>query len=159
MIRTRKFRIAGSAVCRGKAVLSLLYRTVKELLTNRRGVFVPFTDTHGIAEVVNRLAGNEYLFKSSHCRRRVYGFGRAMRRTRIDRACRNILRSRRAFMYLESDLSCPCILNKASYIKSKPGIEEEGLRDLLEDFEQFAYCPSRKSGLKSVAGVSLFWRV
>jgi hypothetical protein len=60
VIRAREFPIGAFAACRGKAFVSLFYRTVKELLTDRRGVLVPFTDTHGIAEVVNRPAGSEY---------------------------------------------------------------------------------------------------
>jgi hypothetical protein len=60
MIRIREFQIIAFAVRRGRVFFSTFYRAVKELLTYRRGVCVPFTDIHRIAGVVNKLPGNEY---------------------------------------------------------------------------------------------------
>jgi hypothetical protein len=91
MKRTREFQIAAFAFRRGRVVVLTFCRAVKELISYRRGVCVPFTDTHRIAGVVNMLLCNEYSFKSSHCiQQRAYGHGQVMSLQKIGRASRDI---------------------------------------------------------------------
>jgi glycosyltransferase involved in cell wall biosynthesis len=60
----------------GKAVISTPYWHAKELLSDNRGIIVPFNDSKSIAETIEKLISNETLRHSM--RKRAYIMGREM---------------------------------------------------------------------------------
>jgi len=63
-------------VSAGKAVISTPYRYAKELLTDGRGILVPFRDSNAIAEQILYLLDNEA--ERDAMRKRAYMYGRSM---------------------------------------------------------------------------------
>lgn len=64
MIQNGKSRIADFVILCGKAAVPSLYRVTKGLLTYGRVIFVPFANTHWIAEVLSKLPDREYSVNS-----------------------------------------------------------------------------------------------
>lgn len=85
------------AVGCGKAVVSTPYWAAEELLSNGRGVLVPFGDAQRMAEVINKLLSD----KSSLHRmmQRAYEYGRAITWPKVGRAYWDIFRARRPFLH------------------------------------------------------------
>jgi len=84
------------AVGCGKAVVSTPYWAAEELLANGRGVLVPFGNTQRMAEVINRLLGDESLLH--RMTQRAYEYGRSMTWPIVGRAYWNIFRARQSFL-------------------------------------------------------------
>jgi hypothetical protein len=70
MIQTGKFRIAACAARWGRDVTSTICCTVKEHLSNRRGVFIPFTGIRNLGSDIKEfpycrfLLGRVYLYEN-----------------------------------------------------------------------------------------------
>ena len=120
------------AVGSGKAVVSTPYWATEELLAERRGVIVPFGDAQRMAEVINKLLGDEISL--NRMKQRAYEYGRAITWPKIGRLYRDILTAGKPFSCasvrprpslkalteaVDGSLQVPAnVINKADYIEA-----------------------------------------